>query len=231
MPIDRSLLELQQIDNTMLRLQREKSKLDDGSALRAQRDTLEKALATEEENLNTHNRARAEAEEELQKREEKLRTQQTRMMNAKSAHEISSLQRDIDSITKSRGELDEAILVAMDDVETTAKKVDELRSGIETLRTRLARVEADFRDETTRIDEELMTAAHKRNAAAALIDEESREKYDAVASRHGGVAVCEIKKGNCTVCGTMITPYNLKEAKSLEWPTCESCGRLLFAGE
>ena len=25
-----------------------------------------------------------------------------------------------------------------------------------------------------------------------------------------------------------ITPYNLREAKSQTWPTCESCGRLLF---
>jgi hypothetical protein len=25
-----------------------------------------------------------------------------------------------------------------------------------------------------------------------------------------------------------LTPYNLKEIKTKEWPTCESCGRLLF---
>jgi len=30
------------------------------------------------------------------------------------------------------------------------------------------------------------------------------------------------------VCGMMITPYNLKEAKTEEWPQCESCTRLLY---
>lgn len=228
MPIARSLFELQHIDSTMLRLQREKSKLDDGSALRAQRDTLHKALAVEEENLSAHNRARTEAEAELQKREEKLRTQQSRMMSATSAHEIASLQRDIDSITKSRGELDEAILVAMDESETTAKKLDELRAQLEEVTTQLAQVENNFSAETTRIDGELLAAARERNAAAAALDEEAREKYDAVASRHNGIAVSEARDGNCSVCGSMITPFNLKEAKTLEWPTCENCGRLLF---
>lgn len=230
MPIARSLLELQKLDSAMLRLQREKAKLDDGSHLRAQCDTVEKALALEEENLNTHNRARTEAEQELQKREEKLRTQQTRLMNAKSAHEVDSLQRDIDSITKSRGDLDEAILTAMDNAETSAQKVDQFRAGLQELRTQLFQVEAAFKKDTARIDEELLVAARERNAQAAQIDETSLEKYAQVASKHGGIAVCEIEKGNCTVCGTMITPYNLKEARSLEWPTCESCGRLLFVG-
>ncbi len=228
MPIDRSLLELQKIDSTMLRLQREKAKIDDGSQVRSQCDTVEKALAIEEENLNTFNRIRADAEAELQKREEKLRTQQTRLMNAKSAHEISSLQRDIESITKSRGELDEAILTAMDDVETCAKKVDQYRAGLKELRVQLTRTESAFKKQTAQLDEELLEAARERNAKAAQIDQSAKEKYDQVASRHGGIAVSEVVKGNCSVCGTMITPYNLKEAKSLEWPTCESCGRLLF---
>ncbi len=152
-------------------------------------------------------------------------------MNAKTAHEVGSLQRDIDSITKSRGELDEAILTAMDDVETSAAKVDQFREGLKELRVQLTRTVSAFQKETARIDEELMVDARERNAKAAQIDETSLEKYNAVASKHGGIAVCEVQKGNCTVCGTMITPHNLKEAKSLEWPTCESCGRLLFVEE
>lgn len=229
MPIARSLFELQQIDSQMLRLQREKSRLADGSALRAERDTLENAIVVEDENLNEHNRARATAEEELKQREEKLRTQQTRLMNAKSAHEIASLERDIEGITKSRGEFDEAILVSMDEAEASAHRLDELRAQLAKAETELATIEERVKNETGRIDSELQEAARGRNAAAASIDEELLEKYDTVARRHAGVAVTENIDGNCSVCGMVLTPHNLKEAKTLEWPTCESCGRLLFA--
>lgn len=228
MPIARSLFELQQIDNTMLRLQREKSRLDDGSALRADRETLQKAISIEEANLGTHNRAREDAESELKTREDKLRTQQVRLMNAKSSHEITSLQRDIEGITKSRGAFDEAILVAMDESETTSKKLDGLRAQLENTNSQLAEVEANFESETSRVNGELKAAAIERNAAATKLDEDEREKYDAVARKRGGVAVCSDNGGNCSVCGMTLTPHNIKEAKTETWPTCESCERLLF---
>lgn len=228
MPISRSLFELQQIDNTMLRLQREKSRLDDGSSLRAERDTLEKAIAIEEENLNASNRARISAEEELKTREAKIKTQQTRLMSAKTSHEIASLQRDIEGITKSRSELDEAILMAMDESETTSKKLEQLRAQLAETSTELAAVEASFESETQRMNADLKTAAIERNASAARLDEDDLEKYNTVARKHGGVAVAQVEKDNCSVCGMMITPHNLKEAKTLEWPICESCTRLLY---
>jgi predicted nucleic acid-binding Zn-ribbon protein len=228
MPIARSLFELQESDNALLALQREKSRLDDGSDLRAQRDTLQKAIAALEAELNLSNRARADAEAELKVREQKLQTQQARLMNATSAHEISSLQRDIDSITKSRGEFDETILSAMDEAETIAEKLDELRGQFEAVRLQLQTVEGNFASETARLDEALEVAAVQRNAVADALDEGAREKYDTVAGRHAGIAVAKVEGGNCSVCGNAITPHNLKEAKSEEWPTCESCGRLLF---
>ena len=118
--------------------------------------------------------------------------------------------------------------MAMDESETTAKKLDELRAQLETTSAQLAEVEANFQSETSRINSELKAAAVERNASAAKLDEDDLETYNAVAKKHGGVAVAEVQNNNCSVCGMMITPHNLKEAKTLEWPKCESCGRLLF---
>ncbi len=228
MPIARSLFELQENDNALLALQREKSKVDDGSALRAQRDTLHKAIADAEEKLDICNRTRGDAEAELKVREQKLQTQQTRLMNAKSTHEVSSLQRDIDSITKSRSAFDETILFAMDEAETIVGKLDELRQQLATVSFQLQTTEENFSVQTARLDEELKAAAIQRVATANALEEDAREKYDAIARKHAGIAVAQISSGNCSVCGNAITPHNLKEAKNEEWPTCESCGRLLF---
>jgi len=178
--------------------------------------------------LNASNRARISAEEELATRDAKIKTQQTRLMNAKTTHEIASLQRDIEGITKSRGELDETILMAMDESETTSKKLDALRAHLAATSTQLAEVEANFAAETARMNAELKAAAIERNASAAKIDEDDLETYAEVAKKHNGVAIAEYRNGNCSVCGDQITPYNLKEAKTLEWPVCESCTRLLY---
>jgi predicted nucleic acid-binding Zn-ribbon protein len=228
MPISRALYGLQQLDNQLAQIRRERSHLDDGEALRAEASTLQKAIAAEEEKLNQCTRARVEKEDELKQREEKLRTQQARLMNAKSAHEVASLQRDIDSITKSRGELDEAILTFMDESEGCAAKLDDLRLQLEAVSTQLNEAEAQFAAEAARLDAELERVLAERAAAAAPLGEDEKSHYEQSAAKHGGIAVTWNETGNCHACGMTLTPYNLKAAKSEEWPTCESCGRLLF---
>lgn len=229
MPISRSLYELQLLDTQIANIRRTRSHLDNGDAVRADVSTLQKAIAAEDEVLNGLNRARAEKEDELKQREDKLNTQQARLMNAKSAHEVASLQRDIDAITKSRGELDEAILTFMEESETSASKLDELRAQLKEKSTQLAAIERQFREDATRLDEQLQQMLVDRETAAAKLSDDETTHYENVAKKHNGVAVTWNDKGNCHVCGMALTPYNLKAVKTDEWPTCDSCGRLLFA--
>jgi predicted nucleic acid-binding Zn-ribbon protein len=228
MPISSSLYQLQLLDTELARIRRERSNLDNGESLRTDVSTLQKAIAVEEEKLNQVNRARADKEDELKQREAKLTTQQTRLMNAKSTHEVASLQRDIDAITHSRGELDEAILTYMDEAESTVGKLDDLRSQLKEKGAELQAVETKFGEDAARLDCELKEVLAQREAAAGQLNEEETSQYGSSAKKHGGVAVTWKDKGNCHACGMMLTPYNLKEAKTEEWPTCESCGRLLF---
>jgi predicted nucleic acid-binding Zn-ribbon protein len=149
-------------------------------------------------------------------------------MNAKSAHEVTSLQRDIDGITKSRGELDEAILNFMDETETCAGKLDALRAKVHEVMEMRTEVETRFAQDAARLDDELKEVLAQRQTAAPALSEEETEHYDATAKRHGGIAVTWNEKGNCAACGMTLTPYNLKEARTEDWPQCESCGRLLY---
>src|SRR5918997_4681 len=105
--MNRLLYELQDIDTSIARLKRERAKLDDGSRLRSERDTLLEARDAEKKRLSALNTERADKELQLQTTEEKITRQQTRLMNAKSAHEVNSLQRDIEGLTRARGDLDE----------------------------------------------------------------------------------------------------------------------------
>jgi predicted nucleic acid-binding Zn-ribbon protein len=229
MPIPRSLYALQLLDTQLAQLRRERLHLDDGTALRDQASALQKEIDAAQESLQRSTLARNAKEGELKQREEKLRTQQARLMNAKSAHEVASLQRDIAGITKSRGELDEAILLAMDECEICASKLDDLRQQFSAVSAQLSEVETQFSQDAARLDGELTRVLAERQAAFSPLGDDEKTNYDQCAKKHGGVALTWNEGGNCHACGMTLTPYNLKAAKSEEWPTCESCGRLLFA--
>lgn len=228
--MNRLLWELQETDNLITRLRREKSKLDDGAHARSERDTLTRARDEAKAQLHTLNSQRGDKEAELGATEEKIAKQNTRLMNAKNAHEVTSLQRDIAALGHARGDLDEAILMLMDEAESAARTLADLELQLKNATTHAGEVESTFASETTRYQGELEAAQTQREGIAAQLDAPSKAKYDEVAKARGGVAVAIPQNGNCSACGMELTTFNLREAKSQPWPICESCNRLLFVG-
>jgi len=226
--MNRLLYDLQEIDNAIARLKRERSKLDDGSALRAERDTLQKAVAAEKDRLSHLNATRSDQELQLATAEEKITRQQGRLMNATNAHEVNSLQRDINALNKARGDLDEAILMLMDDIENCSARLVELQNELEAKAAETTGVEAHFAAETARLETEIASAVAQRQTTLAQLNDTERGKYEDAARRFHGLAVAHNEKGACSACGMSLTPYNIREAKAQEWPVCDSCGRLLF---
>ena len=222
------LLELQSFDSLAVALKREKGKLDDGTQTRAERDTLSASLGEVEAQIAVLGKQSGGREDELKAAETKIARQQDRLMNAKNAHEVDSLQRDIVALGKARGDLDEAILMLMDESETASNQARELQSQRDETAARATEIEAHFRAETTRLDAEIAQTQKQREQIAAQLDAPSRAKYDEFARRFGGVAVTHSNGGNCSACGMTLTAFALREAKTETWPTCESCGRLLF---
>jgi uncharacterized protein len=226
--MNRLLFELQNFDSLITKLKRERSKLDDGTHARSERDTLQKAFDEERTRLSNLNTERSDKELQQKSTEEKLARQQSRLMNATSAHEVTALQRDIAALQKQRGDLDEAILMLMDDIEQSSTRLAELEKELDEKSATTTDVEHQFTQEVLRLEKELESAKEKREEIAAQLSEAELKKYNDVAAKHGGVAVAHPEKGNCSACGMALTPFNLKEAKTQQWPTCESCGRLLF---
>lgn len=226
--MNRQLFELQELDNLITRLTRERSSLEDGSTLRSERDTLQKARDVEIEKLNTLNTTRADKEMQLKSAEEKIARQQQRLMNATSAHEVNSLERDIKALTHARGDLDEAILTLMDEADTTASRLVELEKELKEKTIETIKVETAFNADADRLEAQLNALKAKREALAAQIDADDLATYNRFAKAHYGIAVAHPDKGNCSVCGTALTPFILREAKSQEWPQCENCGRLMY---
>lgn len=226
--MDRKLFDLQEADNTIARLRRERARLDDGSSLRGERDTLQKAVEEETQRLQRLHTDRTDKELQLRSTEDKIARQNSRLMSATGAHEVTALQRDIEALNRARGDLDEAILILMDEGETGQTHLADLQNQLKEKIAVTGQAETHFKSETERIEAEIAATQAKREAIANSLDPEHLEKYEEVAAQHHGVAVVHSEKGNCSACGMTIPAMRLREAKTQQWPECESCGRLLF---
>ena len=226
--MNRSLWELQEIDNVILRIKRERSRLDDGTHARGERDTLQHAFDEERTNLTKLNTNRTDAELQLKSNEEKMARQQSRLMSASSGHEITALERDIKAINAQRGDLDEKILTLMDEAEASSTRLSQIEAELRAATAHLHETEANFNRDTARLENELETVRTQRQTAAAKLTQDEIAKYDTFAKAHANVAVARAEKGHCSVCGMVLPTVQLREAKTQCWPTCESCGRLLF---
>ena len=226
--MNRSLWELQEIDSIIIRLKRERSRLDDGSHARGECDTLQRAFDEERTNLSRLNTDRTDAELQLKTNEEKMARQQSRLMTASSGHEITALERDIKAINTQRGNFDETILILMDEAETSSTRLSQIEAELRAANAHLHETEAAFRRETARLESELEAVRVERDAAATKLAPDEIAKYDTFAKAHANVAVARVEKGHCSVCGMVLPTVQLREAKTQSWPTCESCGRLLF---
>lgn len=226
--MNRALLELQEIDNALAALTREKTALDGGTAARGARATLEIAVAEAVAHSQRISAERSARELELKSAEEKIARQQSRLMSASSPHEISALQRDIEALSKARGDLDEALLNLMDEGETQNAQLATFQKQLKSAQSEVESVEARFASETARLGRELALSRARREEAEKALAPAEREKFAAFALKFGGIAVSKVVKGNCSACGAAILPFTLREAKNQQFPTCEGCGRLIF---
>ena len=226
--MNRALLDLQLLDSAIQDATREKARLDNGSAARATLSELEKQLAQTREAAATVAATRARAEGDLEAAETKIERQKKRIMTVSSAHEISALERDVEGLSRMRGELDETILIAMDEGETLAAKTEKETGEVAVARARAEQIEADFAAQTALLDKRVAGKRGARAPVIAKLSAQDKERYSEGYKRNGGVAVAHVEGGSCSACGAEILPFTLREAKTQEFPTCEGCGRMIW---
>lgn len=226
--MNRALFELQEIDLRIMTLRRERAHLDEGGTARAARDTARTEVASLEHRLAELDRNRRDQEQQLADTESQIKKQQSRLMTATSAHDVSSLEKGIAALQHHRSDLDENILVLMDDMETVGATLAGERLVLAEREEAVTQVETHFSAESARLDNLLQAAQDERQTVAGQLSEEESELYTESAAHHHGIALVHPEKGSCSVCGMEITMFTLREAKQREFPTCESCGRLLY---
>src|SRR5438128_9464229 len=119
------LWNLQQIDTEIYRLKRERSRLDDGAALRQSFEAAARAVEGLETRLRKLRVDLADAELELKRIEGKKADFERRLYEGKTTNpkELTAMEQEISMLGRQRGRLDESILTLMDRIETTTAEL------------------------------------------------------------------------------------------------------------
>lgn len=226
------LYRLQQVDRQIDRAQ---------SRLEAIRKTLENdaemksALTRLEKSQTEHLRA----QHALQFAETEVSTQRIKIEQTESSlygggvknpKELQDLQRDVESLKKHFGTLEERQLEAMIGAENAAEEFTSTKLDFEKVQARLGNEHKQLIDERATHMKQLESLSQEREAALAPISVELLSVYEDLRRQKRGVAVTEVEEDACAACGTNINASIQQQARSQKQLVhCPSCGRILFA--
>ena len=180
--------------------------------------------------LSEKEKLRLEKDRVFQDEGRKAMDKRMRMNRIKNAKELQALQREIDLMRQTNGDLEEELIRIMQEVDT-------VKAQIEAKETEMAAMQEDWRakqkelgEQIQGIDEAVLEAATRRQTIAGQVTGDLISRYELIFSRRGGTAVVEVSAGICQGCFMNIPPQLWNEIiRNEKLHLCPSCQRILFA--
>ncbi|MFF3395393.1 zinc ribbon domain-containing protein [Streptomyces sp. NPDC002669] len=147
-----------------------------------------------------------------------------------SPKDLESLQREIASLAKRQGDLEDVVLEVMERRESAQERVTELSD-------RVSAVQAKVDDATTRrdaatreLDAEVATVTKEREVVAGSVPADLLKLYDKLREQQGGVGAARLYQRRCEGCRLELNITEINEVKAAAPDAvlrCENCRRIL----
>ncbi|MEK2475414.1 MULTISPECIES: zinc ribbon domain-containing protein [Streptomyces] len=229
------LLDVQNLDVRLTQLAHRRKNLPELAELQTleadltqQRDLLV-AAQTEESDTS---REQTKAEQDVDQVRQRAARDQKRLDSGAvaSPKDLESLQRELASLAKRQGDLEDVVLEVMERREGAQERVRELTDRVEA-------IQAKVDDATTRrdaanaeIDAEVATVNKERELTVADIPEALVALYDRIRAKQGGIGAARLYQRRCEGCRLELDITELNDVRSAAADTvvrCENCSRIL----
>lgn len=147
-----------------------------------------------------------------------------------SPKDLESLQREITSLAKRQGDLEDVVLEIMERRESAQERVAELTE-------RVGAVQAKADDATARrdaasreLDAETAAVAKDREVVAGAVPADLLKLYDKLRAQQGGVGAARLYQRRCEGCRLELNITEVNDVKAASPDTvlrCENCHRIL----
>ncbi len=147
-----------------------------------------------------------------------------------SPKDLESLQREITSLAKRQGDLEDIVLEVMERRESAQERVTELTARVSAVQAKADDATARRDAATKELDEEAATVTKERELVAGSVPADLLKLYDKLRAQSGGVGAARLYQRRCEGCRLElnITEVNDVKAASPEAVLrCENCHRIL----
>jgi predicted nucleic acid-binding Zn-ribbon protein len=230
--VDR-LIELQEIDMAIDRLESRRRDLEGGDEVAQARrgaEAAEERLGELRLALDSVVREQTRLESEADSLERKIDAEQRRLYDGSVANpkELEAIQHEVANLRQRKGRVEDDILSQMERREDMEGRLPTLEAELQEARDRLAEIESGSEREFTDVSVGLDSRREERNALVPSFDEELLELYEDLRASKKGIGAARLLDGVCQGCHQKLSALELDRIKRSEGiRRCEYCRRIL----
>lgn len=229
------LLDVQALDVRLTQLAHKRKNLPELAELTAleadltqQRDLL---VAAQTEESDTA-REQTKAEQDVDQVRQRAARDQKRLDSGAvtSPKDLESLQRELASLAKRQGDLEDIVLEVMERREAAQTRAAELAEQVAAAQAKVDEVTARRDAAYAEIDAEAGTVTKERGLTVADIPADLLKLYDRLREKHGGIGAARLYQRRCEGCRLELDLTELNDVRSAPADTvvrCENCSRIL----
>lgn len=226
------LLRLQETDVELdarhARLQAIEALLGDTPAVRA----AQQQLVASEAQFNTARLTLKNLELDVQALNARIADADSRLYGGRITNpkELNDLQKDIESLKRQLGALEELQLEALIQAESAETQLQAGQATVQIAEAEAAKTQGDLLNERAALRTRIETLDAEREAMLAPIQAADRELYERLRPAKRGRAVSRLDDGICTACGVAPSSSRSQDARQgNQLILCGNCGRILCA--
>src|SRR6185503_9067486 len=172
---------------------------------------------------------RVEKDRVLQDEGRKATDKRMRMNRIKNIKELQALQREIEQMRESNGDLEEELIKIMQDIDALKTQMQNKESEMAAMREEWQNKQRELETQISGIDQSVSAAASRRQTIASQVTGDLISRDELIFSRRGGMAVVEVAAGICQGCYMNIPPQLSNEiSRSDKVHLCTRCQRILY---
>lgn len=228
------LLELQEIDMAVDRLESRRRDLEAGDEVaeaRRRAEAAEERLGELRLALDSVVREQGRLESEADSLERKIDAEQRRLYDGSVANpkELEAIQHEVANLRQRKGRVEDDVLAQMERREDMEARLPTLEAELAEARDRMAEIEAGSEREMSDIAGGLESRREERRAMVPAFDEELLELYEDLRASKKGVGAARLLDGVCQGCHQKLSAVELDRTKRAEGiRRCEYCRRILI---
>ncbi len=228
------LLDLQAIDSTLDQLAHRKANLPEVAELAqlaSEQADIKDSIVGASTQASDVRREQDKLESDIEQVRQRMDRDQKRLDegSVSSAKELESLQHEIASLQRRQGDLEDAELEVMEQLEGIESEVTKFEAAQERITADAADAERRRLAALDEITKDTEFAEQQRAVVVPKISGELIALYDKIRAQHGGVGVVAIKQRRCDGCRLEMTPTDVgrvREAADDVVLRCEECRRI-----